>query len=263
MLTCYDFPTARILSDSGVDILLIGDSVGTNVLGYADVSEVTMADMLHHTAAVARGAGNCFVLADMPFGSFATSELAVANAQRLVKAGADGVKMEGEHEAVEQIRAVAQSGISVCAHIGYTPQTDGAKARVQGRDFNRAIDLIETAYVMEQAGAIMLVLELIPMRLAGAITSHISIPTIGIGAGPLCSGQVQVVHDVVGLSPRTYRHARAFGSLGEQLADVTRAYCTAVRDKIFPTQENASTLPNDVFGEVQNWIKRTHRENRS
>ena len=254
MLTCYDYPSARILEQAGIDILLVGDSVGTNVLGYHTISQVTMNDMLHHTGAVARGAGACFVLADMPSGSFPTCESALENAGRLVEAGADGVKMEGESEALEQVRRVAGSGIPVCAHIGYTPQTDGEQARVQGKHFDRAVELVEIARSMEQAGATLLVLELVPRQLAAMITAQLTIPTIGIGAGGGCSGQVQVLHDIAGVTERTFRHAGSWGDLRSQLHAAATAYCREVREATFPAPHNSVELDAALEQRIREWF---------
>ena len=173
----------------------------------------------------------------------------------VLDAGADGVKMEGEAGVVEQVSAVAGAGIAVCAHIGYTPQTDGDNARVQGKDLERAIELLQAAEQLESAGASMMVLELIPERLSGEITSCLAIPTIGIGAGRDCDGQVQVVLDIAGLSPRVYRHAKAYASLGDGLRRAVSAYAGEVRDGVFPAQENTSRLPDDVFEEVRAWCE--------
>jgi len=262
MLTSYDYPTAVIEDECGVDVQLIGDSVGTNMLGHRDVTEVTMEDMLHHVRAVARGAKRSFVLGDMPYGSFASEELALANARRMIEAGADGVKIEGESEASLQVRAVAAAGIPVCAHIGYTPQTDGARAAVQGKDLARAMELVMTAQRLEEAGAVMMVLELIPERLAGEITACVSIPTIGIGAGRFCDGQVQVILDIAGLSPRVYRHAKAYGALGREYRRIVAAYAAEVRVGEFPTEEHASRLPDEVYREIDAWC-RGHRAGRA
>jgi 3-methyl-2-oxobutanoate hydroxymethyltransferase len=252
MLTSYDFPTA-LLEDELVDIQLVGDSVGTNILGYPDVSHVSIADMVHHTAAVARGASRSFVLCDMPFRSFETPAQALETARRLIDAGADGVKMEGE-TVHRQIEAVAGAGIPVCAHIGFTPQTK-SKATVQGKDLARAKELLQTAVSIEQAGAALMVLELIPERLAGRITELLGIATIGIGAGRLCDGQVQVVLDILGLSERIFRHAKAYQSLKGAMGDGIAAYAAAVRDQSFPADANVSRLDDEVYDQIVAFMK--------
>jgi 3-methyl-2-oxobutanoate hydroxymethyltransferase len=254
MCTCYDFPTACLEDECGVDVQLIGDSVGTNVLGCADVSEVTVADMIHHVKAVGRGARRSFVICDMPFNSFQTPSQALDTARRFIEAGADGIKMEGEEEALEQVRHVASSHIPVCAHIGYTPQTDGIKATVQGKDLARAQELITIARKLEKAGAFMIVLELIPQQLAAAITAGIGIPTIGIGAGKFCDGQVQVIHDIAGMSRRIFRHAKAYADLGQEYERLLKAYIDDVRSGSFPTEKNAAQLPDAILRDIEHWL---------
>lgn len=255
MLTSYDFPASVIEDECGIDVQLVGDSLGTNVLGYQDVSEVTMDDMLHHLKAVARGAKRSFILCDMPYGSFRSENKAVENARVLYEAGADGVKMEGEYPVLENIRRVSAFGIPVCAHIGYTPQTDGTKASVQGKDFSRAWELLKLAGDIEDAGAFMLVLELIPSELAGIITDNLSIPTIGIGAGPYCDGQVQVVHDICGFSARQFRHSRVFGDVSGPMKDAVSSYVSHVRQDTFPTLENASKLPSETKSVIEEKVR--------
>jgi 3-methyl-2-oxobutanoate hydroxymethyltransferase len=253
MLTAYDFPTARIEDECGVDVLLVGDSVGTNMLGYQSVREVTMDDMLHHVAAVSRGAGRAMVLGDMPFRSFDSVELALANARRMVAAGASGVKMEGERAVLPQVRAITAAGIPVCGHIGYTPQTKGEKATLQGRDEERACELLQVACEVEGAGASLMVLELVPEELGRLISRRLAIPTIGIGAGRFCDGQVQVVLDTVGFSVKVYRHARAFGTLGEGYRAAVAAYAAEVRAGAFPAEEHARQMPDEVLAAARRW----------
>ncbi len=256
MLTAYDYPTALLQSRAGVEIVLVGDSVGRNMLGYESEIEVTMMDMLHHTRAVARGAGNAYVLGDMPYKSFDTSETALDNARKFLDAGANGIKIEGERDVLAQVAHVADAGIDVCAHIGYTPQTDGIKATVQGKDFDRARELITIARQLEDAGAGMIVFELIPELLAKEITAVLSIPTIGIGAGQYCDGQVQVYCDILGLSDKIFRHAKAYDNIGERSLEAFAAYIDDVTGGRFPTSENSSRLPDDVAQALQDWLKK-------
>ncbi|MBD3345986.1 MAG: 3-methyl-2-oxobutanoate hydroxymethyltransferase [Chitinivibrionales bacterium] len=256
MLTSYDYPTAIIEDLCGIDIQLVGDSVGTNVLGYSDVSEVTIDDMRHHLRAVSRGVKNSFILCDMPYKSFQSTEDALSTARQFMEDGADGIKIEGEGNVLEIIRHLTKGGtIPVCGHIGYKPQFDGPRARVQGKDSERAIKLCEAALALENAGAFMIVLELIPEKLAREITNLLQIPTIGIGAGRYCSGQVQVVNDILGLSNRTFRHAKEYASARGLYEQAVSSYAREVRNKAFPTQNNIAHIPDSSFSAVDTWLK--------
>ena len=256
MLTSYDFPTALLLDRCGIDVQLIGDSVGTNMLGYADVSMVTVADIVHHLKAVSRGAKSSFVLGDMPFGSFKTKELAFENAQLFMKEGADGVKIETEKDSIDKILHVASNGIPVCAHIGFTPQTPGLTASVQGKDIERATELLTLAKESEKAGAFMIVLELIPEKLSKLITETISIPTIGIGAGRYCDGQVQVILDILGFSENIFRHAKKYTNASQIFSDVITNYISDVQNGYFPTEKNSSTIPEAIIKQVSTQLEK-------
>ena len=252
MLTCYDYPSACILDAQGVDIALVGDSVGTTILGYADTTAVTMDDMLHHLRAVVRGIKRCFVLCDMPINTYNTPQQAIDNARVLIEAGADAVKIENAPEA---IAAIATAGIPVCGHIGYTPQTDKNNAVVKGKDFQHACALVNLALKIESAGAFMIVFELIPRELAALITAHLTIPTIGIGAGETCDGQVQVINDIIGMSDRKFKHTKLFAHSREAIATAVSAYSAEVRAGSFPAVENSSSLNPDVQTELVQWLK--------
>jgi 3-methyl-2-oxobutanoate hydroxymethyltransferase len=254
MLTAYDFPAAQILDECGVDILLVGDSLGTTVLGYDDISLVTMDDMLHHLKAVVRGAPRTFILADMPFGSITSPEQACRNASLFIRAGADGVKMEGGSEIVPQVHAAVKKGFSVCAHIGFMPQS-GGKPGIVGKTIPEAQRLIDSALALEKAGAFMIVLELIPEKLAAEITRLLGIPTIGIGAGRYCDGQVLVFHDMLGLSPRIFRHVKDYAGGRHVFAKAVSQYIGDVRSGAFPAESNASSMPPDVLAQVREWMK--------
>ena len=247
MLTAYDFPTARILDKCEVDVILVGDSVGTNVLGYDSEASVTLADMIHHTAAVARGTARSFVLADLPKGTVDDPELAVSSAKALVAAGADGVKIEVDGEnRLASIRAVVACGIPVCSHVGYTPQSGGLKAEVQGKSIGRAMEILSLSIESERAGAFMIVIELVPEELADHISLTINIPTIGIGSGRYTTGQVQVFHDIAGISEKTFRHTRRFAEIGAATAEAVSVYVKAVELKKFPTHENAAHIDDEM-----------------
>ncbi len=202
-LTAYDYPTARLLDDVGLDFLLVGDSLGMVVLGHPDTTSVTMEDMLHHTRAVARGAEKTWVVADLPLGSVRTVEAAVRNARRLCEAGADAVKLEGGRECVEAIQAICGEGIPVIGHLGMLPQRvrEEGGYHIKGRSEDQAESLLADATALEAAGVSAIVLELVHPPVAKAISQNLRIPTVGIGSGPDCNGQILVLHDVVGLFP--------------------------------------------------------------
>ena len=240
MLTAYDFPTARILDEAGIPVLLVGDSLGNNVLGYENTLPVTMEEMLHHTRAVARGARDAMVVGDMPFLSFQVSvEDGVRNAGRFLKeAGAQAVKVEGPQ--VELIQRLVELGIPVMAHVGLTPQSVHGMGgyRVQGRG-EHAARLLDEAQALEKAGAFAIVLEGMPAELGGEISRSVQIPTIGIGAGPETDAQVLVFHDLVGLSERLPRFAKSYADLRTEIADAARAFAADVGRGVFPDEEHS------------------------
>jgi 3-methyl-2-oxobutanoate hydroxymethyltransferase len=241
MLTCYDHPTARILDDAGIPVLLVGDSVGNNVLGYETTLPVTMEEMLHHTRAVVRGTRSAMVVGDMPFLSYQTSiEEGIRNAGRFLKDGAHAVKLEGWMP--ELTEALAARGIPVMAHLGLTPQSVHAMGgyRVQGRDEEAARRLVDQAASLEKAGAFSLVLEGIPMDLGREITAMLAIPTIGIGAGPHCDGQVLVITDLLGLGGGTYpKFAKPYANLHEEITRAVTAFATDVEAGRFPDEDHS------------------------
>lgn len=202
-LTAYDYPTARLLDESGVDLILVGDSLGMVILGYPDTTAVTIADMVHHTRAVARGVERCTVVADLPAGTYETADEALEHSRALLAAGADGVKLEGGAEQAETIAALVRNGISVLAHIGMLPQQirEEGGYRVKGRTAEQAGQLLADARAVEAAGAFAVVVELVTPPLAREISTALRIPTIGIGSGEGCDGQIRVLHDVIGLYP--------------------------------------------------------------
>jgi len=202
-LTAYDYPTARLLDESGVDIILVGDSVGMVVLGYRDTTSVTLEDMLHHTRAVARGVKQALLVADMPIHTYDTPEQAAASARHFVDAGAQAVKLEGGTSHVAQIEAITKAGIPFMAHIGMLPQTvrEEGGYRIKGRTQSEAEALLGDARAVEKAGAFSVVLEIVVAAVAKQITNSIGIPTIGIGSGEHCDGQILVTHDLIGLFP--------------------------------------------------------------
>ncbi|WP_047985629.1 3-methyl-2-oxobutanoate hydroxymethyltransferase [Ornithinibacillus californiensis] len=252
MLTCYDYSMAKLMDESGINMLLIGDSLGQVVLGYEDTLSVTMEDMIHHTRAVSRGASNAFVLADMPFMSYQTSVYdAVTNAGRLIKEGrAHGVKLEGGVKVCPQIRAIVDASIPVCAHIGLTPQSVNAFGgfKVQGKTEEAARQLIEDAKAVEAAGAFIVVLEGVPAKLAELVSKEISIPTIGIGAGASCDGQVLVYQDMLTIfSDFTPKFVKQFANVGEVMKQAFQDYINEVKDGTFPAEEHTYSISDDII----------------
>ncbi len=243
-LTAYDYPTARLLDEAGVDILLVGDSLGMVVLGHESTLPVTLEDMLHHTRAVRRGTHRALLVADMPYGSYHDdSREAVRNAVRFVKeAGAEAVKVEGGERRLELIARLTEAEIPVMGHIGLTPQSVNALGgfRVQGKSANAADQLMRDARAVEAAGAFSVVLESIPRELAARITAELRIPTIGIGAGPDCDGQVLVIHDLIGMSfGHKPKFARRYAEVGEMISRAAAEYCRDVREGTFPSDEES------------------------
>jgi 3-methyl-2-oxobutanoate hydroxymethyltransferase len=258
MLTGYDYPTACMEDQAGIDIILVGDSVGTNVLGYGSEREVTMEDMVHHLKAVRRGVTQAYLLVDLPYRSYETPLQALANATTLLAHGADAVKLEGGSEQAETIHQLTAQGITVCGHIGFTPQTlhqPGRKARIQGRSSSQAIALLESAMALEQAGTAMLVLELIPEPLGQAITACLRIPTIGIGAGRFCDGQVLIIHDLLGLTPFNLRFVKRYQQYRELTLQAVAEYKHDVEAGIFPSDETAFEMAEDERLKVEQWLQ--------
>ena len=237
-VTAYDAPSGRLADAAGVDVVLVGDSVGNAVLGYANTLPVTLDEMVHHTKAVAAGCSTALLVSDLPFGSYQESaEQAVRSAVALVKAGAEAVKLEGAY--VEAIEAIVRAGIPVMGHVGMTPQSVNAFGgfRVQGRG-DRAEIVLKAAKAVEEAGAFSMVLEVIPGVVAKRVTESVSVPTIGIGAGLECDGEIQVWHDVLGLSEEVFKHAKPFMNGSEQMTEALKAYAEAVRNRTFPGDDN-------------------------
>lgn len=244
MLTAYDYTTAKIVDQCGIPLILVGDSLGMVVLGYETTIPVTMEDVLHHTRAVVRGSKNAFVIGDMPFMTYHLStEQALSNAARFIQeGGAQGVKLEGGVNVADKVRAITSAGIPVMGHIGFTPQHiyefGGFKA--QGKTRERARRLLDDARALEKSGAFAVVLELVPSIVATLISQKLSIPTIGIGAGPGCDGQVQVISDIFGLNPDFVpRHARQYARIADVMADAVIRYSKDVRGGFFPSEKES------------------------
>lgn len=243
VLTAYDFPFARILDEAGLDILLVGDSLGMVLLGYESTVPVTMRDMLHHVKAVSRAVKRALVIADMPFGSYDTPERAVRNARRFLKeAGADGVKLEGGKKIQAQLEALVDAGIPVMGHLGMTPQTAGLLGgyRVQGKEKKQAAEIEKDAKLLDRLGVFSLVLECVPSALAAKMTRKIKCPLIGIGAGPAVDGQVLVLHDMLGFHSKVHpRFVRAYASLEREITAAVEKYRRDVIAGKFPSKEES------------------------
>ena len=247
-LTAYDYPTARLVDEAAIDMLLVGDSLAMAVLGHDDTLTVTMDEMLHHTRAVRRGVRRAMLVADMPFGSYQVSlEDTLRNALRFVKeAGAEAVKLEGGAAMAERVRALTAAQIPVVGHIGLTPQSVHLMGgyKVQGRTVEAADGLLEDALELERAGAIAVVLEGIPRELAARITAALSVPTIGIGAGPECDGQILVVHDLMGLTFRKQaKFARQFVDVAGAMRQGLEEFRVAVEERSFPADAESYHMP--------------------
>ena len=232
-LTAYDYPTARLLNECGLDFILVGDSLGMVVLGYPDTTQVTMEDMVHNTRAVARGAGGAWVVSDLPAGSCSSPELALKNATRLVDAGADAVKLEGGFECLEEIKTIIDTGIPMVGHLGMLPQRvrEEGGYHIKGKSEAEAESLLESAIALDQAGVSAIVLELVSAPLAGRISQAVRTPTIGIGSGPDCDGQILVLHDLIGLFPwfrPSFATPRA--DVAAEIQRAAREFAESIRD---------------------------------
>lgn len=252
MITAYDYSTAKIFDEEGVNSILIGDSLGMVMLGYEDTLKVTMEDMIHHTAAVSRGAKNALIVGDMPFMSYSTGiRDAVINAGRLMaEGGADCIKLEGGTEVCDVIRAIVTAKIPVCAHIGLTPQAVNALGgfKVQGKDMESANRLIKDALAVQEAGAFAVVIECVPAALSKKISEMLDIPTIGIGAGSGCDGQVLVYQDMLGMySDFKPKFVKRFADVGSEMRKGVQDYIGAVKDGSFPAEEHCFKIDQDVI----------------
>jgi 3-methyl-2-oxobutanoate hydroxymethyltransferase len=255
-LTAYDYPTARIVDEAGIDIVLVGDSLGNVVLGYGNTVPVTMDEIVTHTRAVRRAVHRALLVADMPYGSFHTgADDAVRNALRLVKeAGAEAVKLEGGRKRIQLVKRLVDEEIAVMGHIGLTPQSVNKLGgyRVQGKTAETARELLDDARALEDAGVFAIVLEVVPREIAQLITQSVSIPTIGIGAGVHCDIQVLVLHDMLGLAfGKLARFVRPYANLRETITHAVSRYADDVRNGTYPSDEESYTLPADAAEELR------------
>jgi len=255
VITSYDYATSKIVDSVGIPVILVGDSLGVVVLGYENTLSVTMDIMIHHAKAVVRGAQHAFIIGDMPFMSYQISvEDAMRNAARFIQeAKTQAVKLEGGVNVADKVRAIVQCGIPVMGHIGLTPQSINQLGGnlVQGKKPEAARQLLDDARALEQAGAFSIVLESVPYKLAALITEKISIPTIGIGAGAGCDGQVQVIHDLLGLSDFVPKHARQYAKLIDVMTAAAANYYNDVKAGTFPTEKNSYIIDQSVIDELK------------
>lgn len=264
MLTAYDYTTARLMDESGVDCLLVGDSLGMVMLGYQSTVSVTMEDMIHHSKAVARAAKTAFVVTDLPFMSYHTSPYdAVYNAGRLIQEGqAQAVKLEGGQAFFEHIQLITQASIPVIAHIGLMPQSVLALGgyKVQGKDYNDAKKIVLDALAVEQAGAAAILLECVPAELAKLISELVSIPTIGIGAGVGCDGQVLVYQDMLSMyAGVSSKFVKSFAPIGEQMKQAFKDYCEEVKQREFPSANHEFAIDSDVMAKIKSEFFISHQ----
>lgn len=256
MITAYDFPTAYIVDEAGIDIILIGDSLGIFMLGYKDTKFVTVDDIIHHSKAVARAVKRALTVGDMPFGAYVNEDVAVINAARIVKeGGVDSVKVEGGREIVDIVKAIVRAGIHVMGHIGFTPQraVEDSVFPVQGIDSRSAEEIIEDALALSKAGVYALVLEFVAADVSQIIREELDIPIIGIGAGPHCDGQVLIFHDLVGLrtsEPPPY--TKQYCNIYSEVSSAIRRYIEDVRRGVFPSRENYISMDRDEYNKLKN-----------
>jgi len=255
MLTAYDYATARIIDEAGIPLILVGDSLGMVVLGYESTIPVNMDDMLHHIKAVVRGTKRALVVGDMPFMTYHTNVSdAMRNAGRLIQeGGAQAIKLEGGAAVAETVKRVVDCGIPVVGHIGLTPQSINQLGgyKVQGRTPEAALRLLEDARALEEAGVFAIVLEVVPAQLAELITQKISVPTIGIGAGAGCDGQVQVVSDILGLSSCCFKHTKQYANLGDIMHAAITQFDSEVKSGSFPADEHSFSMDERLLAELK------------
>lgn len=259
MISTYDYITARIADECGIDVILVGDSLAGPVLGLPDTLSVTVDDIIHHTRGVSRGTRRAMVVGDMPFMSYqASAEDAVRNAGRIVKeGGAQAVKVEGGGRTVERVKAIAESGIPVVGHIGLTPQwiLQLGGYRAVGKDVEAAKRLIEDALALERAGAFCLVLECVPWQVGRAVTERLRIPVIGCGAGPHCDGQVLVLADMIGMTERVPKFVKRYADVGREISDAIRRFREETKGRKFPDMEHSYSMPPEEEEKLVSWLE--------
>jgi 3-methyl-2-oxobutanoate hydroxymethyltransferase len=259
MVTCYDYPMANLVEQAGLDIVLVGDSLGMTILGYDSTLPVTMEDMIRHAQAVRRGTPNSWLIGDMPYMSYqASDESAVRNAGRfMAEAGCDGVKLEGGIEMCSRVRAIVAAGIPVMGHLGLTPQSVSSLGgfRLQGKSAKQAKKLVDDAKALEDAGVMAVLLELVPDRVCGLITKCSGVPVIGLGSGPDAHGQMLIFHDMFGLYPRfTPKMAKKYGDAGKVIGDGLKQFVSEIQGKVFPGPEHSFGIKDEEFAELERLV---------
>jgi 3-methyl-2-oxobutanoate hydroxymethyltransferase len=260
MITCYDYPMAYLVEQAGIDIVLVGDSLGMTMLGYESTLPVTMDDMIRHAAAVRRGTPNSWLIGDMPYMSYQPSdELAVRNAGRfMAEAACDGIKLEGGQEMCSRVRAIVAAGIPVMGHLGLTPQSVSSLGgfRLQGKTAKQAKKIVDDAQALEEAGAMAILLELVPDQVCGLITERAKIPIISLGSGPHAHGQLLIFHDMFGLYPRfTPKMAKKYGDAGKVIGDGLKKYVEEVTNRIFPEPERYFGIKEEEYAELRRLVE--------
>ena len=260
MLTCYDYPTAYLQEEAGVEMILVGDSLGMTILGYESTLPVTMEDMIRHAQAVRRGAPTAWLIGDMPYMSYQPSvETAIRSAGRfMAEASCDAVKLEGGREMADRMAGIVAAGIPCMGHLGLTPQSASSLGgfRVQGRDSARALRIIEDARILEEAGAYSVLLEMVPDRVCQIITERAHIPIISLGSGPHADGQLLIFHDMFGLYPRFKpKMAKVYGNAGEVILNGVKQYVQEVQDRTFPQPEHGFSIKDDDYDELLGQLK--------
>ena len=255
VLTSYDYPTTMILEEANIDMIILGDSVGTNILGYQNETEVTLNDMIHHTKAVCRGKKDIFLVVDLPYKTYETPEEAVRNAKKIIEVGADAVKFEGIKENI--LLALKENNINVMCHLGLNPQHDQQKMKqgkiTKGKLFDEAIDLIKGSILLEKAGADLMILEKIPGKISKIITQNVKIPTIGIGAGKHCDGQVLIIYDLLGINERKFKHSPEYVNMREIMKTTIGRYQDEIEKSIFPNETHTNIIDNTEYKKIEEW----------
>jgi 3-methyl-2-oxobutanoate hydroxymethyltransferase len=254
-LTSYDYPTTLILEQSDIDMIILGDSVGTNILGYDNETEVTLDDMIHHAKAVCRAKKDIFLVVDLPYKTYETPEDAVKNAEKLIEIGADAVKFEGMKKDV--LIALKEHHMNVMCHIGLNPQHDQEKMKqgriAKGKVFDEAVELLEGALLLEKNGADLIILEKIPERISKIITQNLKIPTIGIGAGKYCDGQVLIVYDLFGINERKFKHNPEYIDLRQLMMNTVKKYQQEIEDGMFPHEKHINIINDAEYDKIKSW----------